>query len=70
MSGLEELLGGVGGVRGSSLLGKVASMRDQDKDGSGMEDLTPMGTGAGSERWSSAGAGGVLSKLTGMLRRK
>ena len=67
MSEVEELVGGVGGVRKSSPLGKVASMRDQHKDGS--VDLAPMATATGSESWSSAGAGGVPSKLTGMLRR-
>lgn len=69
MSEVEELVGGVGGVRKSSPLGKVASMRDQHKDGSVTDDLAPMATATGSESWSSAGAGGVPSKLTGMLRR-
>lgn len=63
--------GGGGGAGGSSPLGKVASMLDQNKDGSVVDDLTRMATGGGSAGGSSVGgAGGLLSKLMGMLRRK
>ena len=46
-------------------------MLDQNKDGSVVDDLTRMATGGGSAGGSSVGgAGGLLSKLMGMLRRK
>ena len=70
--GLGSMLGsGSGsGSGGSSPLGKVTSMLDQNEDGSVVDDLTRMATGGGSKRGSSAGAGELLSKLMGMLRRK
>lgn len=70
--GLGGMLGGAnaGGTGGSSPLSKVTSMLDQNKDGSVMDDLSRMATGGGSKGASSGGAGGMLSKLMGMLRRK
>lgn len=74
--GLGSMLGGgsadgAGGAGGSSPLGKVTSMLDQNKDGSVIDDLTRMATGGGSTGGSgTGGAGGLLSKLMGMLRRK
>ena len=63
--------GGADGAGGSSPLGKVTSMLDQNKDGSVIDDLTRMATGGGSARGSgTSGASGLLSKLMGMLRRK
>ncbi len=63
--GLGSMLSG--GAGGSSPLGKVTGMLDQNKDGSVIDDITRMATGGGS---SSGGGGGMLSKLMGMLRRK
>lgn len=72
--GLGSMLGGgaSGGAGGSSSpLGKVTSMLDQNKDGSVMDDLSRMATGGGATGGASTGgAGGLLSKLMGMLRRK
>ncbi len=62
--------GNAGGAGGSSPLSKVTSMLDQNKDGSVMDDLSRMATGGGSKGSSSGGAGGMLAKLMGMLRRK
>lgn len=67
--GLGSMLGS-GSGSGSPPLGKVASMLDQNKDGSVVDDLTRMATGGGSKRGSSAGAGELPSKLMGMLRRQ
>lgn len=69
--GLGSMLGcGSGSGGGSSPRGTVTSMLDQNEDGSVVDDLTRMATGGGSKRGSSAGAGELLSKLMGMLRRK
>ena len=64
--GLGSMLSG-GGSDGSSPLGKVTGMLDQNKDGSVLDDITRMATGGGA---SGSGGGGMLSKLMGMLRRK
>lgn len=63
--GLGSMLSG--GAGGSSPLGKVTGMLDQNKDGSVIDDITRMATGGGS---GTASGGGMLSKLMGMLRRK